>query len=94
MLAANLEECDSELNYLKKIDDTTVANIEQITEKVNAAQADCQSLTADIANKKHDAKKQKSKWMKGVQELVENVSEKFSRMMADMVNLGYIDCIY
>ena len=85
MLVALLEECDSELKYLKKIDDTTVSNIEQITEKVNAAQAEFKSITEDIANKKHDAKKQKLKWMKGVQDLVENVSEKFSRMMAEMV---------
>ena len=85
VLAATLEECDSDLKYLKKIDDTTVTNIEQITKKVNAAQEEFKSLTEDIANKKHDAKKQKSKWMKGVQELVDNVSEKFSRMMADMV---------
>ena len=33
ILAATLEECDSELKYLKKIDEATVKNIEQITEK-------------------------------------------------------------
>ena len=87
VLAATLEECDSELKYLKKIDDATVNNIEQITEKVTAAKNEVNSINEDIANKKHDARKQKSKWMKGVQELVENVSEKFSRMMADMVGV-------
>ena len=85
VLAATLEEYDSELKYLKKIDDATVANIEEITAKVSAAQEEVKSLDEEIANKKHDARKHKSKWMKGVQELVEKVSEKFTRMMADMV---------
>merc|ERR1712079_569960 len=34
----------------------------------------------------HEAKKLKMKWMNGVQELVENVNDKFGSMMAD---LGY-----
>ena len=85
VLAAFLDECDSELKYLKKIDDKTVSNIEEISAKLSAAQDQVNSLDSEIANNKHEAHRLKSRWMKGVQDLVEKVNEKFSRMMAEMV---------
>ena len=85
VLAAFLDECDSELKYLKKIDDKTVSNIEEISAKLSAAQDQVNSLDSEIANNKHEAHRLKSRWIKGVQDLVEKVNEKFSRMMAEMV---------
>ena len=85
-LAAFLEECDSDLSYLKKIDDKTVTSIEEIRIKVSKAQNEVESLESEMANYKHEAKRLKSKWIKGVTDLVEKVDEKFSRMMAELVS--------
>ena len=85
-LAAFLEECDSDLSYLKKIDDKTITSIEEIRNKVAKAQNEVESLESEMANYKHEAKRLKSKWIKGVTDLVEKVDEKFSRMMAELVS--------
>ena len=86
VLGAYLDECISELKHMKKIPDQTIADIETLKEKLTNARNDKESLEKEIANKRHEAKKLKMKWMNGVQELVENVNDKFGSMMAD---LGY-----
>ena len=86
VLSAYLDECDSELKHLKKIPDQTIADIETLKEKLEVARDEKESLEKEIANKRHEAKKLKLKWIRGVEELVENVNDKFGSMMAD---LGY-----
>merc|ERR1712098_708357 len=86
VLSAYLDECDSELKHLKKIPDQTIADIETLKEKLEVAREEKESLEKEIANKRHEAKKLKLKWIRGVEELVENVNDKFGSMMAD---LGY-----
>ena len=86
VLGAFLDECDSDLRHLKRIPEQTIADIEALKEKLGAAREEKDALERTIANKRHEAKKLKLKWMNGVQELVENVNDKFGNMMA---TLGY-----
>ena len=74
------------MKHLKKIPDQTIADIETLKEKLEVAREEKESLEKEIANKRHEAKKLKLKWIRGVEELVENVNDKFGSMMAD---LGY-----
>ena len=86
VLGAFLDECDSDLKHLKVIPEQTIADIEALKEKLGVAREEKDTLERTIANKRHEAKKLKLKWMHGVQELVENVNDKFGNMMA---SLGY-----
>ena len=86
VLGAFLDECDSDLRHLKRIPEQTIADIEALKEKLGVAREEKDALERAIANKRHEAKKLKLKWMNGVQELVENVNDKFGNMMA---TLGY-----
>ena len=86
VLGAFLDECDSDLKHLKVIPEQTIADIEALKEKLGAAREEKDTLERTIANKRHEAKKLKLKWIHGVQELVENVNDKFGNMMA---TLGY-----
>ena len=85
-LMAMLDECDSDLRHMKKIPDQTIADIEELKERLESTRNEKNLLHAEIANKRHDAKKLKLKWINGVQDLVEKVNDKFGSMMAD---LGY-----
>ena len=86
VLGAFLDECDSDLRHLKRIPEQTIADIEALKEKLGVAREEKDALERAIANKRHEAKKLKLKWMNGVQELVDNVNDKFGNMMA---TLGY-----
>ena len=86
VLGAFVDECDSDLRHLKRIPEQTIADIEALKEKLGVAREEKDALERTIANKRHEAKKLKLKWMNGVQELVENVNDKFGNMMA---TLGY-----
>ena len=86
VLGAFLDECDSDLKHLKVIPEQTIADIEALKEKLGVAREEKDTLERTIANKRHEAKKLKLKWIHGVQELVENVNDKFGNMMA---SLGY-----
>ena len=86
VLGAFLDECDSDLRHLKVIPEQTIADIEALKAKLGVAREEKDVLEKNIANKRHEAKKLKLKWMHGVQELVENVNDKFGNMMA---TLGY-----
>ena len=90
VLGAYLDEFDSELKHMKKIPEQTIADIETLKEKLAAAKEDLEMLEKEIANKKHEAKKLKMKWINGVQELVEGVNDKFGRMMMDLKYMGQI----
>ena len=90
VLAALLDECESELEHTKKIPDKTVVDIEALKEKLVQAREEKKQMEIDKVNKTHEAAKLRRKWINGVEGLVENINDRFGSMMADLGYAGQI----
>ena len=90
VLAALLDECESELKHTKKIPDKTIVDIEAMKEKLAQAREEKEQMEKDMANKTHEAAKLRRKWINGVEGLVENINDRFGSMMAELGYAGQI----
>merc|ERR1712096_474285 len=90
VLAAFLDECESELKHTKKIPDKTIVDIEAMKEKLAQAREEKEQMERDMANKTHEAAKLRRKWINGVEGLVENINDRFGSMMAELGYAGQI----
>eukprot|EP00090_Calanus_glacialis_P046443 TRINITY_DN9124_c0_g1_i1.p1 TRINITY_DN9124_c0_g1~~TRINITY_DN9124_c0_g1_i1.p1 ORF type:complete len:1049 (-),score=416.15 TRINITY_DN9124_c0_g1_i1:332-3478(-) len=90
VLAALLDECESELKHTKKIPDKTIEDIEAMKEKLTQAREEKEQMERDMANKTHEAAKLRRKWINGVESLVENINDRFGAMMAELGYAGQI----
>ena len=90
VLAALVDECESTLSQLKNIPENTIQEIKRLKERLEDARRDKEKFEAEMANKKHEAKSLRRKWISGVERLCENINDKFSRMMAELGYAGQI----
>jgi len=90
VLAALLDECESELKHTKKIPDKTIMDIEAMKEKLTKAREEKEQMEREMANKTHEAAKLRRKWINGVESLVENINDRFGSMMAELGYAGQI----
>jgi len=90
VLAALVDECESTLSRLKNIPESTIQEIKRLKERLEDARRDKEKFEAEMANKKHEAKSLRRKWISGVERLCENINDKFSRMMAELGYAGQI----
>ena len=90
VLAALLDECESELKHIKKIPDKTILDIEAMKEKLVQAREEKELMERTMANKTHEAAKLRRKWINGVESLVENINERFGHMMSELGYAGQI----
>jgi len=90
VLAALLDETESELRHVKVIPEKVIADITAITERLAAAREDKDTMERDAANKGHEAKQLKRRWINGVQALVMKINDSFGGMMADLGYAGQV----
>jgi len=90
VLAALLDECDSELKHTKKIPDKTIEDIEAMKTKLAQAREEKEQMEIEMARKTNEAARLRRKWINGVEGLVENINDRFGNMMAELGYAGQI----
>merc|ERR1712059_17173 len=90
VLAALLDETESELRHIKVIPEKVIQDITAVTEKVTKAREDKEKMEKDMANKSHEAKALKRRWINGVQGLVAKINDSFGGMMAELGYAGQV----
>jgi len=90
VLAALLDETESELRHVKVIPEKVIADITQITERLVSARSEREAMEREAATKSHEAKQLKRRWINGVQGLVNRINDSFGGMMAELGYAGQV----
>ena len=75
---------------MRKIPEKTIAEIEALKKKLDMARGEKKEMNLELNEKNQEASKLKRKWIKRVEDLVDNINEKFGTMMADLGYAGQI----
>ena len=75
---------------MRKIPEKTIADIEALKKKLDMARGEKKEMNLELNEKNQEASKLKRKWIKRVEDLVDNINEKFGTMMADLGYAGQI----
>ena len=75
---------------MRIIPEETIARIEALKKKLDMARGEKEEMNLELNEKNQEASRLKRKWITRVDDLVENINEKFGSMMADLGYAGQI----
>lgn len=90
VLAALLDDCESELKHQKQIPDKIIDDIQHNQEKLDAARKEKTRLDQDMIKKTQEANRLKRDWISGVEKMVDKIDDRFGSMMAQLGYAGQI----
>jgi len=90
VLGALLDDYDTELKLSKKIPDKIIQDLEINQQKLTEARREKTKFDQDMIKKTQEVNKLKRDWTHRVEEMVQNIDEKFSHMMAQLGYAGQI----
>ena len=75
---------------MRIIPEETIDRIEALKKKLDIARGEKEEMNLELNEKNQEASRLKKKWITKVDDLVENINEKFGSMMADLGYAGQI----
>ena len=75
---------------MRIIPEETIDRIEALKKKLDIARGEKEEMNLELNERNQEASRLKKKWITRVDDLVENINEKFGSMMADLGYAGQI----